>query len=99
LCSLFSSFCGAGQTSSFLIQRIRDKHSPRKFDFGVFTQVRRETGKVRRFGALENLVNVDATLAKFLRMPTCLDPDSAPTRRARCRIACFDDAPFVIDEL
>jgi hypothetical protein len=35
----------------------------------------------------------------FLRMPTCLDPDSAPTRRARGRIACFDDAPFVIDEL
>jgi hypothetical protein len=25
------------QSSSFPIQRIRDKHSPRKFDFGVFT--------------------------------------------------------------
>jgi len=55
--------------------------------------------QVRRFGALENLVNVDATSAKVLRMPTCFDPDSAPTRRARCRITCFDDAPFVIDEL
>jgi hypothetical protein len=36
--SLFSYFDGAGQSSSFPIQRIRDKHSPRKFDFGVFTQ-------------------------------------------------------------
>ena len=38
LCSLYSSFGGAGQSSSFLIQRIRDKHFPSKFDFGVFTQ-------------------------------------------------------------
>ena len=38
MCSLFSSFGGACQSSSFLIQRIRDKHSTRKFDFGVFTQ-------------------------------------------------------------
>src|SRR5580765_5379604 len=29
LCSLFSSFGGAGQSSSFLVQRIRDKRSPR----------------------------------------------------------------------
>ena len=36
--SLFSSFGGACQSGSFLIQRIRDKRSMRKFDVGVFTQ-------------------------------------------------------------
>src|SRR5258707_8934684 len=38
LFSLFSSFDGDCQRSSFLIQRNRDKLSTRKFDVGVFTQ-------------------------------------------------------------
>jgi hypothetical protein len=38
LFSLFSSFDGACQSGSFLIQRHRDKRSTRKFDVGVFTQ-------------------------------------------------------------
>jgi len=38
LFSLFSSFDGACQSGSFLIQRNRDKRSKRKFDVGVFTQ-------------------------------------------------------------
>jgi len=38
LFSLFSSFDGACQSGSFLIQRHRDKRSTRKFDGGVFTQ-------------------------------------------------------------
>ena len=45
LFSLFSSSDGDWQIASFLIQRNRDKLSTRKFDVGVFTQVRRETGK------------------------------------------------------
>src|SRR5271168_729597 len=36
--SLFSSFDGACQSGSFLIQCNRDKRSTRKFDVGVFTQ-------------------------------------------------------------
>src|ERR1035441_9669539 len=38
LFSLFSSFDGACQSGSFLIQCHRDKCSTRKFDVGVFTQ-------------------------------------------------------------
>src|ERR1700737_1252898 len=38
LFSLFSSFDGAYQRGSFLIQCNRDKRSTRKFDVGVFTQ-------------------------------------------------------------
>jgi hypothetical protein len=38
LFSLFSSFDGACQSGSFLIQRNRDKRSTRKLDVGVFTQ-------------------------------------------------------------
>src|ERR1700692_4840233 len=38
LFSLFSSFDGACQSGSFLIQCHRDKRSTRKFDVGVFTQ-------------------------------------------------------------
>ena len=40
LFSLFSSFDGACQSGSFLIQFYRDKRSTRKFDVGVFTQPR-----------------------------------------------------------
>ena len=40
LFSLFSSFDGACQNGSFLIQRNRDKRSTRKFGVGVFTQPR-----------------------------------------------------------
>ena len=38
LFSLFSSFDGACQSGSFLIQRNRDKRSTRKLGVGVFTQ-------------------------------------------------------------
>src|SRR5450755_2962752 len=38
LFSLFSSFDGACQSGSFLIQCNRDKRSTRKFDVGAFTQ-------------------------------------------------------------
>src|SRR5258708_1523228 len=38
LFSLFSSYDGDRQSGSFLIERNRDKLSPRKFDVGVFTQ-------------------------------------------------------------
>src|SRR5450759_1900930 len=38
--SLFSSFDGACQSGSFLIQHNRDKFSTRKLDVGVFTQPR-----------------------------------------------------------
>jgi hypothetical protein len=38
LFSLFSSFDGACQSGSFLIQCNRDKRSTRKFDVKVFTQ-------------------------------------------------------------
>ena len=38
LSSVFSSFDGACQSGSFLIQCNRDKRSTRKFDVGVFTQ-------------------------------------------------------------
>ena len=38
LFSLFSSFDGACQSGSFLIQRNRDKRSTRTFGVGVFTQ-------------------------------------------------------------
>jgi hypothetical protein len=53
LFSLFSSFVGACQSGSFLIQRNRDKRSTRKLDVGVFTQpgskadLRRAPGHVR----------------------------------------------------
>jgi hypothetical protein len=84
LCSL-SSFGGAGQSSSFLIQRIRDKRSTRKFDLGVFT----EPGPTRDIGAFRGWARrllcpdgQSVSISIFVRFSR----SSKPIAKARCSV-------------
>jgi hypothetical protein len=84
--SLVSSFGGTYQSSSFLIQRNRDKRSTRKFDLGVFTQPR---PKGDTDASLRQPTSARARPRRF-SLPSAGPPrcagSAAPARKApRCR--------------